>query len=302
MKPVRLRSILCPIDFSEPSREAVRYAADLARRTGGHLSVLFVNDRLLLVAAVAAFHRRPLFLRRTQTELERFVKESIRTGQVPRGGIACNVAEGDPAGEILNEARRLKSDLIVMGTHGLKGLDKLFFGSTTEQVLRRVKVPVLAIPPAKTPRRWSRTPLATASPIARVVVPVDPDGTWEHELNGAAAAARWYEADLMLVHVVPRTQAPPWLRLNVAASDRARVAKARQALEQIRAKVPADITSACRVLLGDPANEIAAVAANGPASLIVMGLRHGVRARLGSTTQHVLTHAVAPVLALPRPA
>jgi nucleotide-binding universal stress UspA family protein len=64
--------------------------------------------------------------------------------------------------------------------------------------------------------------------------------------------------------------------------------------------VPSDIRSACRAVIGRPADEIAAAAAKGPPGLVVMALRGGLRARHGSTTHHVLTRAVAPVLVLPR--
>jgi nucleotide-binding universal stress UspA family protein len=104
----------------------------------------------------------------------------------------------------------------------------------------------------------------------------------------------------VLVYVVPRTQAPRWLRENVAAYDRRRLARARRALERVRAEVPSEIRTACRAVIGNPADGIAAVAAKGPPGLVVMALRGGLRARHGSTTHHVLTGAVAPVMVLPR--
>src|SRR6187200_2659788 len=100
------RSILCPVDFSEYSREALRYADDIVRRTGGGLSVVYVNDPALFLFAAAALHRRPHSLRRTLTELERFVDASIGVDRRP----PCSVVEGHPAAEILDAARRFKSD------------------------------------------------------------------------------------------------------------------------------------------------------------------------------------------------
>ena len=293
---MRWRSILCPVDFSECSREALRYAADIAHRTGGRLSIVYVNAPLLSLAAARALHRRPHVLRLAQTELERFVDASIGAERRP----ACSVVQGNPAAEILKAARRLKSDLIVMGTHGLRGFDKLFFGSTTDHVLRRVTVPLLVVPLSNTstkpqPPRPGRVPA-----IARVLVPLDLDGEWTHELNGAADVARVFGAELVLVYVVPRTQAPPWLRENVAAYDRTRLARARRALERVRAEVPSDIRTACRAVIGNPADAIAAAAAKDPPGLVVMALRGGLRARHGSTTHHVLTRAVAPGMVLPR--
>jgi nucleotide-binding universal stress UspA family protein len=255
-----------------------------------------VNDSMLFLAAAAALHRRPQFLRRTQAELERFVDESIGAARRP----VCSVVEGNPAAEILKRARRLKSDLIVMGTHGLKGFDKLFFGSTTDHVLRRVTVPLLAVPPSNKSTKPQPPRPGRGPAIARVLVPLDLDGEWSHELNGAAYLARIFGAELVLVYVVPRILAPPWLRENVAAYDRTRLTRARRTLEQVRAEVPPDVRTACRVVIGNPADEIAAEAAKNPPGLLVMALRGGLRARHGSTTHHVLTRAVAPVIVWPR--
>jgi nucleotide-binding universal stress UspA family protein len=292
---MRWRSILCPVDFSEYSRGALRYAGVIAQRTGGRLTVVYVDDPMLFLTAAAVLHRRPRAMRRTRTELERFVDESIVADERP----ACSVLQGNPAAEILKAAGRLKSDLIVMGTHGLKGFDRLFFGSTTDHVLRRVTVPLLAVPPSK---RLAKPPVprGRVPNVARVLVPLDLDGEWKHELDGATEVARVFGADLILVYVVPRAQTPPWLRQNVAASDRRRLLVAGRALDRVRAEVPSDIRTACRVVIGNPADQIAAIAAKGPPGLVVMALRGGLRARHGSTTHHVLTHAVAPVMVLPR--
>lgn len=296
------RSILCPVDFSEQSRDAIRHAADIARRGGGRITVLFVHDPLLLAAAAVVYHRRRDFLQRTQVELERFVKRSIGSGRGARSEVACTVALGDPAAEVLRAAKRLRSDLIVMGTHGLSGVDKLFFGSTTEQVLRRVTAPVLAVPRSKPLGNPRRRPRRHVPGLARVIVPLDLDGDWTRDVSGAADIARWFGTELLLVYVVPRLQVPQWLRPNVEAHDRIRAAEALRILEQVMTKLPPGVRSACRVLVGNPADEIAALAATGPASLVVMTLRGEDRVfvRRGAIAYRVLTHAAAPVLALPR--
>jgi nucleotide-binding universal stress UspA family protein len=300
-RTVTFQSILCPVDFSPQSRKAVRYAAALAQRSGGRLVVLFVNDPLLLAAAAAVYHHRRLFVERSRAELVRFVK-SIRTGPTLRKGVSCMVSEGNPGDEILRAAKRLESDLIVIGTHGLSGVSKLFFGSTTEHVLQRVTIPVLAIPPSiRTPKPHRRgTSVLT---VARVVAPIDLAGEWQSDASRAADIARWLDAELVLVHVMPRIPTPPWLGPNVAMNDRRRTEKASKALKRVRTTLFSDVSSASRVLIGNPADEIARLAANGPPSLVVMGLRGtgGLwRARRGSIAYRVLTHAVTPVLALPR--
>ena len=142
------RSILCPVDFSTHSRAALRYAVATADRFGGRVTVMFVNDPLLLAAASRTSNGRRQFVERTRVELARFVKQTIATAPRTTNKIAIVVVAGNPAEEILRTAKRLRNDLIVIGTQGLSGFRKVFFGSTTEQILGRVTVPVLAIPPS----------------------------------------------------------------------------------------------------------------------------------------------------------
>lgn len=293
---VTFRSILCPIDFSPQSRKALHYATAVARRVGGRLTVMFVNDPLLLAAAHAAYRGRRRFVDRTNAELARFVKQAthVEDGQEP---IEIATSVGNPAEEILRQAKRLRSDLVVMGSHGLSGIRKAFFGSTTEQVLRSARVPVLAIPSS------IRSGKAFNIAFTRVIAPIDLTGEWQSDAIRAATIAGEFDARLLLVHVLTPVPAPPWLRSAGQASERRRVDKATQALERVRTKLFADVPSMSTVVaVGNPAHEIARLAGRSE-SLVVMSLRGtaGVWGlRRGSVAYHVLTHSSTPVLALPR--
>jgi nucleotide-binding universal stress UspA family protein len=146
--PFGCRSILCGVDFSRHSADALRYAADLARLRRARLSVVFVVDPLLSAAAAAAYDRRVMSSTAKQ-DLERFVRKTLGPDASP--GIQLVVAMGKPAQTILATAARIGADLVVVGTHGLTGFRRLFFGSTTEAILRRSTLPVLAVP--RPPRR-----------------------------------------------------------------------------------------------------------------------------------------------------
>jgi len=135
------RSILCPVDLSAPSRAAARTAAVMADCFDARLTVVFVDDPLLSQAA-QRFDEGELG-RRTETELTRFVQKAI--GKRPACGY--EIVNGDPATEILKAARRLKADLIVIGTQGHRGPKRLFFGSTAATVVKRTTIPVLVVPP-----------------------------------------------------------------------------------------------------------------------------------------------------------
>jgi nucleotide-binding universal stress UspA family protein len=137
------RSILCPVDLSATSRSALRVAHEMADSYDARLSVLFVDDPLLLRAALR-FDEDEL-ARRTRTELTRFVQNAV--GE--RTKVGYEIVNGKPAAEILKAARRLKADLLVMGTQGNRGPKRLFFGSTADAVLRSSTIPVLVVPPSR---------------------------------------------------------------------------------------------------------------------------------------------------------
>jgi nucleotide-binding universal stress UspA family protein len=289
-------SILCPVDFSTHSREAIRHAGAVARRSGGRLTVLFVNDPLLLMGGSRSSGGRKEFIQRTRLELERFVKRSI--GVRHQHDIALVVDAGNPADEIMRTAKRLRNDLIVMGTHGLSGFQKLFFGSTTEQVLRRAAIPVLAIPPS--PQRGAGKTQSMV--IKRVITPVDLVAEWQADVIRAANVAASFDAELIVVHVLAPIQTPPWLRSVGATTGRQRRETAARVLERVIAKLPSGLTKTFHVLEGSPAHEIAQLT-TGPQSLVVMSLRGGAGvwgARRGAIAYHVLTHSSTAVLALPR--
>jgi nucleotide-binding universal stress UspA family protein len=293
------RSILCPVDFSPESRKALRYAAAMADRLGGTVTVMFVNDPLLLAAVGAAYRGRRQFIERTRAELATFVKRATRSMPRQQKRFASIVSAGNPAEEILRQATRLRSHLVVMGSHGLSGIPRVFFGSTTEQVLRTVNVPVLAIPPSI----GSRNKSAALAGIRRIIAPIDLAGEWQSDAIRAADIADEFDAPLLLVHVLAQVRMPPWLRARARSNDRRRIHKATMALERVRTKLFSGRQSvSTKVIIGNAAHEIARLTSRRRA-LVVMSLRGtaGVFGmRRGSIAYHVLTHSSTPVLALPR--
>jgi nucleotide-binding universal stress UspA family protein len=187
-----------------------------------------------------------------------------------------------------------------MGSHGLSGIPKALFGSTTEQVLRRVNVPVLAIPPSF----GSRTAAAFAAYVTNVIAPIDLTGEWHPDAVRAAAIAGQLNAKLTLVHVLAPIQSPPWLRSASRSNERRRLDKAKAALDRARTRLFADVESVSTVVLvGNPAHEIARLTRSAGGALVVMSLRGtaGVWGlRRGAIAYHLLTHVKVPVLALPR--
>jgi nucleotide-binding universal stress UspA family protein len=136
-----LHRILCPVDFSEPSRRALRYALAISRWHESELTVLHVED-LLRYAASAEGGGYPDIAERHHQQLQDFIRHA---GGKDRG-VRVYIAPGDPVSRILERAAHEPSDLIVMGTNGRSGLSRLVLGSVTERVLRQSTVPVLTIP------------------------------------------------------------------------------------------------------------------------------------------------------------
>ena len=140
------KSILCPVDFSEHSERALRYAIDLAALTGAHLTIMTAVDPFMDAATSAAGHGEAL-MRQTQDEIQQLLARIGADGKLRESpGIA--VVTGEPGKEIVNQTAECEADVVVMGTQGLGGAKRMMFGSTTDHVLRESRVPVLAVPPA----------------------------------------------------------------------------------------------------------------------------------------------------------
>jgi len=198
-----------------------------------------------------------------------------------------NVAVGHPADQIDRAARQLGVDLIVMGTHGLSGPKKWFFGSTTESLFRRSKVPVLAVPGLG---RGSARKSAGAL-FKTVLAPLDLQGTGVIEIKQVSDAARRLGGKPLFLHVVRPADVPTWL-------NRQRVEAAQKRLRDLLGE---SARTPFRIVIGDPADQIERTSRKERAGAIVMTLkRHGLLGpRRGSISYRVVSSGVAPVLALP---
>jgi nucleotide-binding universal stress UspA family protein len=138
-----IRSILLATDFSAHSAAAAALACALARDYGARLHVLHVLPLPILygegISAVPPDDQEE----RATAQLEQ-IGAGLEVGR--------RLSEGDPATEILEAARTLPCDLIVLGTHGRTGLRRLLMGSVSEEVVRKAPCPVLIV---KTPHAYA---------------------------------------------------------------------------------------------------------------------------------------------------
>jgi nucleotide-binding universal stress UspA family protein len=295
-----LRSILCPIDFSDESQGALRWALALAARTRSHVTVITAVDPLL---AEAARSRLGLDLARTETEpaLREFVKAAMPAASRWQPDIGFDVRVGDPPEVILEAAERGSVDLIAMGTHGLGGFRKVLLGSTTERVLQRTDTALLAVPAVKSPAVVLDAD-GSRFDLNRILMATDFSGASSAALRWAEDFARDGRARLVLCHVVARATMPAQWRSVVAPIDDEQMRDARARLETWAARVDPAIPHELVVAVGRPAESIAAAAEQQQARLIVMGLMENTApgaGRPGAIAYRVLSLAQEPVLVVP---
>ncbi|GFH62761.1 MAG: universal stress protein [Candidatus Desulfovibrio kirbyi] len=144
-----IRKILCAVDLSEHSVAVAGYAVLLAKSFNAGVLVVYTAPSL---SQYVGFHVPPNTIENfvgeivtgAEKSMEEFVAEHFG-GIVAKGQVLIGYA----AEEILNRAREEEVDLIVMGTHGRKGIDRILFGSVAERVVKNAEMPVLTIRPAK---------------------------------------------------------------------------------------------------------------------------------------------------------
>lgn len=290
-------TLLCPVDFSDANRASIRYAAAVASHFGGKILFLTVEDPLL-TEAVDLGTGIIWDPKDTEAELARFVTKVFHGGPPAAVTVEYAVAVGKPAIEILRTAAERRCDLIVMGTHGLTGMRKLFFGSTTERVLRETTVPVLATPPSDP----GDLHLSEArSFLRRILVPVDLTEHSVHQIQIARALSEALRVPFIAVHVVEPVRSPLAEKLHLPHLELERKTRAEDALDDLLATVPRQLHPEALVAYGDPAEEIAKLARDRQAGIVLVGL-HGSPLRgprMGSVTYRVLCLATTLVLALP---
>jgi nucleotide-binding universal stress UspA family protein len=289
--------VLCPVDFSDASAGALRYGSAIADAAGVALIVLTVEDPLL-TEAVDLGTGVVWNAGATRIELARFAGKALGDGTHAPAAPDFRVAVGKPAAEILRVARDESCSLVVMSTHGLTGMRKLFFGSTTERVLRETGRPVLVTPPADPgPATFEEA----RQQVRRILVPLDLSPASAVQVQGVRRLAETLGASLILAHVVEPLKSRLAAKLLIAGIEGDRRAVAEDALNQLIDSVPGSLRSEALLAYGDPAEELAKVARDRRVGLIVMGL-HGsplLGPRMGSVTYRLLCLAPTLTLALP---
>ncbi|MEO7273760.1 MAG: universal stress protein, partial [Vicinamibacterales bacterium] len=208
------------------------------------------------------------------------------------------VAVGTPAPEILRLSADRACRLIVMSSHGLTGARKLFFGSTTERVLRETTVPVL-VTPAHDP--GPRPGEDAKHVLRRVLVPIDLSGGSTDQAQVARTIGETLDLPLILAHVIEPVRTHVAARLHLPGIQADHRARAEARLADLVAEWPPTLHTEALVVYGDPAEELAKVVHDREVGLIIVGL-HGspvLGPRMGSVTYRLLCLTKTVVLAMP---
>ena len=284
----KLHRVLAAVDFSEPARAAFDHALALSR----------LHDAELLVVHAVPTDRPFKWHGRERIALIGALRSAAKTAGVR---FKVSVQHGDPAGVIMLHANARHADLIVLGTSKRSGFDRFRFGSVAETVAREATQPVLVVPATAAEAADPMTP------FKNILVAVD-FGEGSSAAVERALSMATGDSKVTVVHVIrgvpfersyryPHKLMEPEYQRNLA----------RVAWRRMGSIVPANATTGrkvhARVVTGEPTAEIARVAAEVDADLILVGVTaRGPIGRLimGSTAARVIRTAGRPVLAIPQ--
>lgn len=297
---VAFQRILCPIDFSETSTRALACAAAIARWYGGRLAVLHVvpvfDDNMESSFPWKGDHPRTPYAP-VRADVLAHMRRSIAEADATSVGHESIAEEGRIHVVIAERSR--DADLLVLGTHGRGGFNRLLLGSVTEKVIRTAHCPVLTVPPSAFPGAMTQTA------FKRIVCPVDFSSSSLRALDYALDLARHADGCVTILHALEFLDAEEPCEHVDAAVRQGRQHIIDDARERLHAMAAQQDATWCRieeqVSIGRAYRAILGYATTYRADLIVMGAqgRGGLDLMLyGSNTHHVVRGAACPVLTL----
>ena len=290
---IGITRILCPVDFSMFSERALNFAMRMSVWYGSRLHVLHVmppptaGDPAATGRAMAAKH----------------MAAAVERQRIAGADVTTEIIESaEPAERIIDYAEAFDADLVVMGSHGRRGVERVLLGSVVEALLHRSARPVLVIPSHLDEERASQ-PLR----FERIVCGVDFSTPSINALALALAIAEESDSKLTLLHVI---DVPPEFSHHPEPPlfdiDRIRAEAEAERLTALRTLIPAHARDYCTietaVLEGGVSRQLLRMALARSADLIVLGV-HGRNAFnlafFGSNSKDVIRQAHCPVLVVP---
>ncbi len=296
---VKLQKIVVPTDFSESSREALCYAGALAERYKAKVLLLHVLESDVMEPLRAVEGGQDL-TKRLKADRQSYIESLMKLEDVAAIEVESRMVEGSPAYEIIEAAKDYGAELIVLGTHGLTGSQRVFFGSVAERIVRTAPVPVLTVRRPEHGFVECSVGARRLVGLKNILMPTDFSEASAYAARYACALAKEYEAQLHVLHVA-------W----TAATGPDREFLEKEMKEEAGNSIVRFMETECEglkvireVKAGIPLQEIVTQARRRDADLIVMGT-HGRTflkyALLGSVTSKVVRKAPCPVLTVRHP-
>jgi len=299
---IKIKRILFPTDFSKCAEQAFLYAVFLAEQTGAQLHMLHVNV-LHGYDPNNPDYRFPEIDESIQNKLNEAVTEHMKS-EIKKAG-AHNISVRkiqersiSAAPAVLDYTVGNDIDLIVMGTHGRRGMGHMLLGSVTEEVVRLSRCPVLTV--------RERKEAAQPEDISKILVPVDFSDHSRDALSHAREIAGVYDAEIQLLYIIEEPLNTFFYELDELTTLRTFPEVEERSRNELDAAfrksngpdVPVDFF----VIEGRPKTDIVKFAQSNGSDLIVIST-HGLTAieelLVGSTTEKVVRHSVCPVFTVP---
>jgi nucleotide-binding universal stress UspA family protein len=283
-----LQRILLPVDFSERSAGAARYAKSLADHFQSELTLLHVltpPQYEFGALDIGGSMIADLYRNRAEQvaqELDDFLAEELTGPCVQR-----TVVEGDPSPRIVEYAHEHHADLIVMPTHGYGPFRRFILGSNTAKVLHDADCPVW------TGVHMEEAPPAASIPLRSVLCAIDLGPQSPKALCWAAWLAKEFQARLTVLHVTSQVS-------DVAGSTAAASVRDSAQEELRRLQETSNVEGDLLVLSGEPAQAICVAAGGAEADVLVIGRgsASGVFGRLRTNAYAIIRQSPCPVVSV----
>jgi nucleotide-binding universal stress UspA family protein len=294
---IRIGKILFPTDFSPCAEQALGHALYLANKYQASLHVLHAivlheddpHDPSAHFTDIVEIQQRLQDLARTE------MQAAISARPDATGEVVMRQRRGISAADVILEYAALEDiDLVVMGTHGRRGLGRLLLGSVAERVVRFSSCPVLTIREHEHPK-----PIAETN---RILVPVDYSDHSKAAIRHARAIAATYGASLELLHVIEEAPRPEFydevgFRANLVEADAGE--KAKREMRGLYESSPGpEVEARCHAFLGLAGPDIVRFAEDTGVDLIVIAT-HGLTGLpyllMGSVAEAIVRMSPCPV-------
>ncbi len=303
---LQIRSVLVPVDFSPPSREAIEFSLPFVKQFGAELHLAHVAPSGEFLSSTAAL---PFILPeiRIGSGIHKRLKEVAKDYSVDLRPANIHALRGHPFAEICQLARDIRTDLIIIPTRGNTGLTRVRLGSTAERVVRYSPCPVLVLHRDDAKNQSNRNgKLKRKIAFKKILVPIDFSDCSLKGLDYAKKLAKQFGASLVLLHSLHLqyyVSSDEYARFDLPLLTQQEEQAARKNMRDLVSKTDwKGIKVRSSMQIGHAGDQICARAKDFGADLIVTsthgatGFKHVL---LGSTAEYVVRHASCPVLVVP---